>query len=76
MLKVGDGVAVIYGLKDAMAGELLKFPNDVYGIAFNLETDSVGAVLMGDATKVREGDPVHLTGRIAEVPTGKELLGE
>src|SRR5579859_5874799 len=75
VLKVGDGVAVIYGLKDAMAGELLKFPNDIYGIAFNLETDSVGAVLMGDGTKVKEGDPVHLTGRIAEIPTGKELLG-
>ncbi len=75
VLKVGDGVAVIYGLKNAMAGELLKFPNEVYGIAFNLETDSVGAVLMGDTTKVKEGDPVHLTGRIAEIPTGKELLG-
>jgi len=75
VLKVGDGVAVIYGLKNAMAGELLKFPNEVYGITFNLETDSVGAVLMGDTTKVKEGDAVHLTGRIAEVPTGKELLG-
>src|SRR5579871_2058026 len=75
VLKVGDGVAVIYGLKNAMAGELLKFPNDVYGIAFNLETDVVGAVLMGETRKVHEGDPVHLTGRIAEVPTGKELLG-
>jgi len=75
VLKVGDGVAVIYGLKNVMAGELLKFPNEVYGIAFNLEADSVGAVLMGDTKKVREGDPVHLTGRIAEIPTGKELLG-
>jgi len=75
VLKVGDGVAVIYGLKNAMAGELLKFPNDVYGITFNLETDVVGAVLMGETRKVHEGDPVHLTGRIAEVPTGKELLG-
>ena len=75
VLKVGDGVAVIYGLKNAMAGELLKFPNEVYGIAFNLEADSVGAVLMGDTTKVKEGDAVQLTGRIAEVPTGKELLG-
>ncbi len=75
VLKVGDGVAVIYGLKNAVAGELLKFPNGVYGIAFNLETDSVGAVLMGESQKVREGDPVHLTGRIAEVPAGKELLG-
>ena len=75
VLKVGDGVAVIYGLKNAMAGELLKFPNEVYGIAFNLEADSVGAVLMGETEKVREGDPVYLTGRIAEVPTGKELLG-
>ncbi|HJT24915.1 MAG TPA: F0F1 ATP synthase subunit alpha, partial [bacterium] len=75
VLKVGDGVAVVYGLKNAMAGELLKFPNDVYGITFNLETDVVGAVLMGETRKVHEGDPVHLTGRIAEVPTGKELLG-
>ncbi len=75
VLKVGDGVAVIYGLKNAMAGELLKFPNDVYGITFNLETDSVGAVLMGETRLVHEGDPVELTGRIAEVPTGKELLG-
>jgi len=75
VLKVGDGVAVVYGLKNAMAGELLKFPNDVYGIAFNLEADSVGAVLFGGTDKVKEGDPVQLTGRIAEVPTGKELLG-
>src|SRR5579859_6778097 len=75
VLKVGDGVAVIYGLKNAMAGELLKFPNEVYGITFNLETDAVGAVLMGETQKVHEGDPVHLTGRIAEVPAGKELLG-
>ncbi len=75
VLRVGDGVAVIYGLKNAMAGELLKFPNDVMGITFNLETDSVGAVLMGETRLVHEGDPVELTGRIAEVPTGKELLG-
>ena len=75
VLKIGDGVAVVYGLKNAMAGELLKFPNDVYGIAFNLESDSVGAVLFGGTEKVKEGDPVQLTGRIAEVPTGKELLG-
>ncbi|MGH7738786.1 MAG: F0F1 ATP synthase subunit alpha [bacterium] len=75
VLKVGDGVAVVYGLKNAMAGELLKFPNDVYGIAFNLETNAVGAVLFGGTEKVKEGDPVQLTGRIAEVPTGKELLG-
>jgi len=75
VLKVGDGVAVIYGLKDAVAGELLKFPNDVYGIALNLEADAVGAVLMGETQKVQEGDPVQLTGRIAEVPAGKELLG-
>jgi len=75
VLKVGDGVAVVYGLKNAMAGELLKFPNEVSGIAFNLETDVVGAVLLGESQKVREGDPVQLTGRIAEVPAGKELLG-
>ena len=75
VLKVGDGVAVIYGLKNAMDGELLQFPNGVMGITFNLETDSVGAVLMGETRLVHEGDPVELTGRIAEVPTGKELLG-
>ncbi len=75
VIKVGDGVAVVYGLKNAMAGELLKFPNDVYGIVFNLETDSVGVVLMGESQKVQEGDPVSLTGRISEVPTGRELLG-
>jgi F-type H+/Na+-transporting ATPase subunit alpha len=75
VLKVGDGVAVVYGLKDAMAGELLQFPNGVFGIALNLETDVVGAVLMGETRKIREGDPVRLTGRIAEVPAGPELLG-
>jgi F-type H+-transporting ATPase subunit alpha len=75
VIKVGDGVASVYGLKKAMAGELLKFPNDVYGIALNLEADVVGAVLLGESEKVKEGDPVHLTGRIAEVPTGKALLG-
>jgi F-type H+-transporting ATPase subunit alpha len=75
VIKVGDGVATVYGLKKAMAGELLKFPNDVYGIALNLEAEVVGAVLLGDSEKVKEGDPVQLTGRIAEVPTGKALLG-
>jgi F-type H+/Na+-transporting ATPase subunit alpha len=75
VLKVGDGVAVIYGLKNAMAGELLKFPNDIYGIALNLEADVVGAVILGESQKIREGDLVQLTGRIAEVPAGKELLG-
>ena len=75
VIKVGDGVASIYGLKKAMAGELLKFPNDVFGIALNLESDVVGAVLLGESEKVKEGDPVHLTGRIAEVPTGKGMLG-
>jgi len=75
VIKVGDGVATVYGLKKAMAGELLKFPNDVFGIALNLEADIVGAVLLGESEKVKEGDPVHLTGRIAEVPVGKGLLG-
>jgi F-type H+-transporting ATPase subunit alpha len=75
VIKVGDGVASVYGLKKAMAGELLKFPNGVYGIALNLESDIVGAVLLGESQKVKEGDPVHLTGRIAEVPAGKALLG-
>lgn len=75
VLKVGDGVAVLYGLKGAKAGELLEFPAGVSGIALNLEQETVGAVLMGETTKVKEGDPVRLTGRIAQVPAGKALLG-
>jgi F-type H+-transporting ATPase subunit alpha len=75
VIQVGDGIAKIYGLEGAMAGEMLEFPGGLYGIALNLEEDSVGAVLMGDETSIKEGDPVKRTGRIAEVPVGEALVG-
>ena len=75
IVKVGDGIAIIQGLAKAMASELLLFPNDVYGMVLNLEEDSIGAVLMGDDTNIKEGDVVKRTGRIVEVPVGDELLG-
>ena len=75
VLDVGDGIAHIYGLEDAMAGELLEFPNGVFGMALNLEEDHIGCVLMGNETKVEEGDPVKRTGRVVEVPVGEALLG-
>ena len=75
VIQVGDGIAKVYGLEGAMAGELLEFPDNVYGVALNLEEDSVGAVLMGPDTGIKEGDPVKRTGRIAEVPVGDPLVG-
>ncbi len=75
VIKVGDGIAQIYGLDKCMASELLEFPNNVYGMALNLETDSVGAVLFGSDTLIREGDIVKRTGKIMSVPAGKGLLG-
>lgn len=75
VIQVGDGIAKVYGLEGAMAGELLEFPGDVFGVALNLEEDSVGAVLMGSDTGIKEGDPVKRTGRIAEVPVGDALVG-
>jgi F-type H+-transporting ATPase subunit alpha len=75
VLSVGDGIARIYGLEKAMAGEMLAFPNDVYGLALNLEEDEIGAVLMGDTRKVEEGDQVRRTGRILQVPVGEALIG-
>lgn len=75
VIQVGDGIAKIYGLDGAMAGEMLEFPGNLYGITLNLEEDSVGAVLMGDDTGIKEGDPVKRTGRIAEVPIGEALVG-
>jgi F-type H+/Na+-transporting ATPase subunit alpha len=75
IIQVGDGIAKIYGLDGAMAGEMLEFPGNLYGIALNLEEDSVGAVIMGDDTGIKEGDPVKRTGRIAEVPIGEALVG-
>ena len=75
VLSVGDGVARVYGLDDCMMNELVDFPGSVRGVALNLEEDNVGCVLLGDATKVREGDTVRSTGRILSVPTGPTLLG-
>ena len=70
-----DGICRIHGLKNAMMGELLEFPNEVYGMVMNLEEDNVGAVLLGEAGSVREGDIVKATGRVVEVPVGDALMG-
>ena len=75
VIQVGDGIALIHGLNRAMASELLQFPNDVYGMVQNLEEDMVGAILLGDSSKISEGDLVKCTGRILEVPVGEEFLG-
>jgi F-type H+/Na+-transporting ATPase subunit alpha len=75
VVEVGDGIAQIYGLDAALASELLEFPGDVFGLALNLEEETVGAVILGDATEIKEGDTVKTTGRVAEVPVGQALLG-
>ena len=79
VIQVGDGIARVDGLRDAMAGELLEFIGEggktVYGLAQNLEEDEVGAVLLGDVTAIKENDQVRTTGRIVEVPSGREMLG-
>jgi F-type H+-transporting ATPase subunit alpha len=75
VLSVGDGIARLWGLEDAMAGELLKFPGDVVGMVLNLEEDNVGAVLFGSDKDIKEGDRVERTGRIASVPVGKSMIG-
>jgi F-type H+/Na+-transporting ATPase subunit alpha len=75
VLSVGDGIARIYGLEGAMAGELLEFPGNLMGLVLNLETDNVGAVCFGDVTNVKEGAVVKRTGRILDVPVGEALVG-
>jgi F-type H+-transporting ATPase subunit alpha len=75
VLSAGDGIARIYGLDRAAAGELIEFPHEVYGIVLNLEEDNVGAAVLGEQQAIREGDEVRRTGRIAEVPVGEALLG-
>ncbi|MCJ7425941.1 MAG: F0F1 ATP synthase subunit alpha [Dehalococcoidales bacterium] len=75
VIEIGDGIARIYGLAAARYNELLQFPNDIMGIALNLEEDSVASVILGDYTSIREGDEVRCTGRIAEVPVGEALIG-
>lgn len=75
VIQVGDGIARVYGLHSAMSGELLEFPNGIYGMALNLDEDSIGVVIMGSDAGIKEGDPVKLTGRMAEVPVGDGMLG-
>lgn len=75
VISVGDGIALVQGLDNCMSGELLLFPNDIYGMALNLEEDHVGVVLLGDDTKIKENDEVRRTNRIVEVPVGDGMLG-
>ena len=75
VIQVGDGIARVHGLSDAMAGELIEFPGGVMGIALNLEEDNVGCILLGSDREIREGDTVHTTGRITQVPVGEAMIG-
>ncbi len=75
VVTIGDGIARVHGVERTMAGEMIEFPHGVFGIALNLEEDSVGTVLLGDFTQIKEGDTVKRTGRIISVPVGEEMLG-
>lgn len=75
VVSVGDGIAQVYGLRDAMAAEMLLFPGDIYGLVLNLEETMVGVVLLGEDISIKEGDIVKSTGRILQVSVGKELTG-
>src|SRR6516162_8011577 len=75
IISLGDGIARVHGVDNAMAGEMLEFPHGVFGIALNLEEESVGAVLLGDYKEIKEGDAVKRTGRIISVPVGDEMIG-
>lgn len=75
VIQVGDGIARVYGLDNAMSGELLEFANGVYGMALNLEEDNIGVVLLGSDEGIKEGDSVKLTGKVAEVPAGDAMIG-
>lgn len=75
VMQVNDGIAYVYGLTDVMSGELIEFENNVYGMAMNLETDSVGIILLGNDTEISEGSQAKLTGRVVEVPVGYAMLG-
>lgn len=75
VIQVADGIARIHGLEKAMQGELLEFPGEIYGMVLNLEEDNVGAVLLGDTSRISEGDTVKTTGRVVEVPVGDAMLG-
>ena len=75
VLQIGDGIARVHGLSNAMQGEMLEFPGNTFGLALNLERDSVGAVILGEYEHITEGDTVKCTGRILAVPVGPELIG-
>jgi F-type H+-transporting ATPase subunit alpha len=75
IISIGDGIARVHGVEKAMSGEMLEFPHGVFGIALNLEEESVGCVLLGEFREIKEGDPVKRTGRIISVPVGDEMLG-
>lgn len=75
VISVGDGIALVHGLDQAMSGELLVFPNDVFGMVQNLEKDHVGAILLGETALIQEGDTVKTTGRILEIPVGEAMIG-
>ena len=75
VISVTDGIVRVHGLSDVMQGEMLEFPNNTFGLAMNLERDSVGAVILGEYEHITEGDEVKCTGRILEVPVGAELVG-
>lgn len=75
IIQIGDGIARVYGLSECMAGELLEFPNSVYGMALNLEQDNVGCVLLGSEKGIKEGDIVKRTGKVVEVPVGEAIIG-
>jgi len=75
VVSVSDGICRVHGLSDVMQGEMLEFPGNTFGLALNLERDSVGAVVLGEYTHITEGDTVKCTGKILEVPVGPELLG-
>ncbi|MDD2217817.1 MAG: F0F1 ATP synthase subunit alpha [Eubacteriales bacterium] len=75
VIQVGDGVSRVFGLENCMAGELLEFPGEIYGMAMNLEEDNVGAVIMGPDSGIKEGDIVKPTGRVVQVPVGEALIG-
>src|ERR687888_190446 len=75
IISIGDGIARVHGIEKSMAGEMLEFPHGVYGIALNLEEESVGAVLLGEFKEIKEGDTVKRTNRIISVPVGEEMIG-
>ena len=75
VIRVGDGIARVHGLQNAMSGEFLEFSNGTYGMALNLDGDSIGVAIMGSDVGIKEGDPVKLTGRMTEVPVGDGMLG-